>query len=437
MDPAARVSIFSTFIAHPFILSITMLNPFAVSILLVGASTAYAAQSSGCGQTLSKGLSKGRTGRSNALTFNTSSGTERSYLLHIPDSYDPNSPTGLIWSYHGRGKDSEHQEKISKFSDSASTPGYIVVYPQGTDKKAGKGKSRFARQQDTDDDDEYGEDEDDYDEDEGEGDLETSSNSGTSSSKKGAWQGDPDVKTDDVKFTLELLDNITKTFCIDEDKVYASGISNGGGFVANVLACDTTAAAKFAAFASASGAYYQNGVDKCAPRDVPITCNNNGAITPLIITHGELDKTIPFKGGDRRGSCLPNVGHFAKAVAERDRLNSTENGSEVDNSKVIRYYWGQDESLGLVQYYYIPDMGHKWPQGDKKTVVSATKIFMEFFTNWTLTTREAVTKTLPLTAPSGTSSTSATSTSKAAAQLEAPCQTLGLVVAIFGALYFI
>jgi poly(3-hydroxybutyrate) depolymerase len=407
--------------------------PLAIStILLARAGTTYASKSTGCGQSLSKNLSKGQTGDSNALTFNTSDGSERSYLLHIPDSYDVNTPTGLIWSYHGRGKNSEHQEKISGFSKKASSPGYIVVYPQGTSKKAGK--SRTLRRQATDDDDDDEEEEDDGDEygdNEGDGSIETSSSGGKSSSKKGAWQGDPDVQTDDVKFTLELLDNITKSFCIDEDKVYASGISNGGGFVANVLACDSTASTKFAAFASASGAYYQNGLkDKCDPKTVPITCNNNGAKTPLIVTGGGKDKTIPNGGGERRKSCLPSVEHFVTAVAQRDGLGTTNVQSKVNSSDVVHYTFGQDTGLGMVQYYYVPKMGHTWPTGGSETQVSATKVFMEFFANWTLTTRDAAAKSLP------TSYSSASS--KAAGQLQVTsCHMLGLVVAVFGALYLV
>jgi poly(3-hydroxybutyrate) depolymerase len=290
-----------------------------------------------------------------------------------------------------------------------------VIYPQGTSENAGK--SRTLRRQATDDDEE----EETADGDEYGADVGTSSSSGKSSSKKGAWQGDPNVQTDDVHFTLELLNNITKTFCIDEDKIYASGISNGGGFVANVLACDSMASTKFAAFASASGAYYQNGLkDKCDPKNVPITCNNNGARTPLIVTGG----------GERRNSCLPSVEHFVTAVAQRDGLGTTNVQSKVNSSDVVHYTFGQDAGLGMVQYYYIPKMGHTWPTGGNGTQISSTKVFMEFFANWTLTARDEAAKSLP------TSNSSASS--MAAGQLQVTsCHMLGLVAAVFGALYLV
>ena len=416
-----------------------MYTSLAWTILLAG--TAHAASSTGCGQLLSKNLTKGQKGQSNSLTFKTSDGTERSYLLHIPDAYDPDTATGLIWSYHGRGKNSEHQEKITRFSKSGSTPDYIVVYPQGTSKNASKSKNS-RRQQDEDEEedyedeeedngDEYDDDDDDDDDDnKGEqGDVDPSSNGGKNK-QKGAWQGDPSVQTDDVKFTLELLDNITKSFCIDEDRVYASGISNGGGFVANILACDATASTKFAAFASASGAYYQNGLkEKCDAKKVPITCNNNGAKTPLIATAGGKDKIIPYDGGARRKSCLPSVEHFMIAAAQRNGLAEKSSQTKVNNTEVVQYSYGKYSGLGMAQYYYIPDMGHKWPTGDNKTHVSATKIFMDFFNEWNLTARAAAASSLPSADPTS---------SMAAGQLRIPAfKILAAGVAVAGAVYLV
>lgn len=401
-----------------------------LSALLIGASTTYASRSSGCGHTLSKDLSKGQRSGSSALSFETSDGTQRNYLLYIPDGYDVNTPAGLIWSYHGRGKSAEHQEKITKFSKASYNADHIVVYPQGTPKNARK--SGNSRRQDGDDEDDNEDDEDEeYGDDEGndggDSDVGTSSSgSDQSTSAKGVWQGDPTVQTDDVKFTMELLDNITKSFCIDEDQVYASGISNGGGFVANILACDATASTKFAAFASASGAYYQGGVKKsdCEPEKVAITCNNNGARTPLIVTAGGKDKVIPNGGGERRKSCLPSVEHFTTAVAQRDGLDAKSSQSKVNGSDVVHYVYGKDASLGMVQYYYIPGMGHKWPSGGSTTHVSATEVFMDFFADWNLTAR---------TAAASSASSSSSTTSGAVPQMHAPAfQVLGFLLVYFG-----
>lgn len=369
--------------------------------LLASIGSSNAAKSSGCGQPIPKGLTKGKTGKSNDLTFGTSDSATRRYLLHIPEAYDISTPTGLIWSFAGRGKKAEHQEKITKLSDSALNPGYIVIYPQAetnsthdTPKKglSPKPHKRQSTRGDGEDRDEYDEDEDDdwqWDDDDSDDDR----SAGRNSKDQGQWQGDPTSHVNDVKFTLELLEAIEKSFCIDDQRIYASGLSNGGGFVANILACDPTASKKFAAFAAASGAYYQNDVKgECDADNVQLTCNNGGAKVPLVVTHGGKDNVIKYEGGKRRKSCLPSIPHFVTAWAERDGLGATNVTSQVANTDVIHYSFGEGASAGMVQSYLVPEMGHRWPM-EKKAKISATNIFLEFFAQWNMTARETAAAT--------------------------------------------
>ena len=389
------------------------MRSLAVAVLLASAGYCHAASSKGCGQKLPDSIT---TNKSNNLTIKTSDGLERSYLLHLPSNYDYKKPHGLIWSYHGRGKNATHQEDITGLSKSSSNPDHIVVYPQGVSagsKKSSKLRARQDSDDDNDDDDEEDEDED--------------------GSKKGqaSWQGDPDSTTDDVKFTLELLESISKSYCVEEDKVYASGMSNGGGFVANILACDENATKKFAAFASASGAYYQNGArGKCRPESVAIQCDNKGAKVALITTAGGDDKTIPFMGGSRRKHCLPSDPHFVTTWAERNGLPSTNETSNFDNTNVEHYSFGEGEAAGMVQSYYIPDMGHQWPTGNAKTHVSATKVFMEFFADWNMTRKNSIGSSLPASTYNGTSA----DTSAATLLSVSNYQGLGLLMASLGSM---
>jgi poly(3-hydroxybutyrate) depolymerase len=367
--------------------------------LLASIGSSDAAKSSGCGQPVPKGLSRGEAGKSNDLTFGTSDSSTRRYLLHIPETYDVNIPTGLIWSFAGRGKDAEHQEKITKLSDSALNPGYIVIYPQAetnntldTQKKGLETKTLQTRSTKEAEEYEYDEDDDwQWDEEDDEDDR----TAGKNSKGQGQWQGDPASHVDDVKFTLELLEAIEKSFCIDDQRTYASGLSNGGGFVANVLACDPIASTKFAAFAAASGAYYQNGVKgHCDADNVRLTCANNGAKVPLIVTHGGSDKVIKYEGGKRRRSCLPSVHHFVTSWAERDGLGATNVTSQVPNTDAVHFSFGEGASTGMVQSYYVPGMGHTWPMEKGKATISATKIFLEFFAEWNMTARETAAATI-------------------------------------------
>ena len=58
-------------------------------------------------------------------------GSTRTYRIHLPRSYDPNTPAPLVISYHGHGQDMVPQETLSQFSNDAINPNMIAVYPQG------------------------------------------------------------------------------------------------------------------------------------------------------------------------------------------------------------------------------------------------------------------------------------------------------------------
>lgn len=403
-----------------------------LSALLTAVNTGHAAKSPGCGQPLPKGIKKGEAGKSNDMTFGTSDSSTRRYLLHVPENYDVHTPTGLIWSFAGRGKTAERQENITKLSDPDFNENYIVVYPQAetnstSDSQDESDSAKKLRRQSSGDEDEDEDDDWQWDEDDDQDDR----SSGKNSKGQGQWQGDPTSHVNDVQFTLELLDSIEKAFCIDDEKVYASGLSNGGGFVANILACDATASKKFAAFAAASGAYYQNDVKgKCHADTVALTCNNNGTKVPIIVTHGGQDKVIKYEGGKRRNSCLPSVPHFITAWAERDGLGSTNTTSKAENTDVVHYSFGEGASAGMVQAYYVPDLGHKWPMDEKKTPISATKIFMDFFADWNMTARDAAAATTGDSKPSGTSSGGTSSGTSSSAASCGPLFSSWLVVSM-------
>ena len=69
-------------------------------------------------------------GVSKNFQVSTNGGT-RTYRIHLPRSYDPNTPAPLVISYHGHGQDMVPQETLSQFSNDAINPEMIAVYPQG------------------------------------------------------------------------------------------------------------------------------------------------------------------------------------------------------------------------------------------------------------------------------------------------------------------
>ena len=61
-----------------------------------------------------------------------SSGERRSYLLYVPRTYDPSTPTPLVISLHGYSEWPAHQMQMTHWNDLAGQYGFIVVYPSGT-----------------------------------------------------------------------------------------------------------------------------------------------------------------------------------------------------------------------------------------------------------------------------------------------------------------
>ena len=112
-----------------------------------------------------------------------SSGEKREYLLYVPRSYDRARPTPLVISMHGAGLWGASQRDISRWNDLADAKGFIVVYPSGV---GGKGVR--------------------------------------------IWRAEPgEDLAKDVKFISELIDTISAHYSVDSTRIYANGLSNGGG----------------------------------------------------------------------------------------------------------------------------------------------------------------------------------------------------------------
>ncbi|KAI4945884.1 hypothetical protein J4E91_007798 [Alternaria rosae] len=313
------------------------------------AATATAASSSntaadcGCGKPLPKGV---ELDKSVDLTLDSESGVSpRKYRLHIPPSYDDNKPVPLILSFHGRGKTAKYQEALSQFSNASYGFEGIVAYPEGVPNSKGTQQ----------------------------------------------YEGDPDSppSISDVKFTLELLDHLQSTYCIDPTRIYATGKSNGGGFTGGVLACDADASSRIAAFAPVSGAFYLDADQQ------PLPCNPSRQV-PIMEFHGLEDATIPYAGGiNTRGNAnSSDVVTWVRDWVERDDLDVNANKTTSlckGSKKVTRYSWDD-----VVVHYKYENLGHDWPSsfangdtGDDEGVLTckeaeATRIILEWFGGLTL-----------------------------------------------------
>jgi polyhydroxybutyrate depolymerase len=89
---------------------------------------------------------------------------------------------------------------------------------------------------------------------------------------------------DDVAFTRAMVEDIREMACIDPSRIYATGVSMGGG-MAHHLACQ--ASDLFAAVAPFSFDLIEETVEYCTPIR-PIT---------VVTFRGTLDPLVPYEGG--------------------------------------------------------------------------------------------------------------------------------------------
>lgn len=328
------------------------------------ASATYDASSTqrGCGFLLPEGVEPGVS--VNLTLENSASGVaQRRYRLHLPPSYtwyDNHEHYPVILSFHGRTQDAKYQEELSQLSNATYGFDGIAVYPEGlavclTTIRKWKNDLIYIYQ-----------------------------------NSKGSqqWQGDPEAPSsiNDVVFTLELLDLLESTYCIDRSRIYATGKSNGGGFT-GLLACDPDATARIAAFAPVSGAFYldeNQQLPACNPSRIPI---------PFMELHGFKDTTIPYSGGanNRETADTTSIVSYIDAWAERDGFGVDANQTSAlcsGSQKVTRYSWND-----TVVHYNYTNVYHDWmssfPNGDTAKALTckeaeATSLVLDWFNKWSL-----------------------------------------------------
>jgi polyhydroxybutyrate depolymerase len=163
----------------------------------------------------------------------------RSYVLHVPSTYDGSRPVPLVLDFHFLASSGSRERAMSPYPEQTDPEGVVVAFPNGLSGPAGT-----------------------------------------------AWNVGPCcvANVDDVAFAKALVARIRTTACIDPERVYAVGGSLGGG-MAYYLACH--AADTFAAVASAAFDLLEEDVDDCTP-PVPVT---------VISFRGTADSIIPYGGG--------------------------------------------------------------------------------------------------------------------------------------------
>ena len=275
----------------------------------------------------------------------------RWYLLDVPSSNTAGHPQPLVLDLHGYLEGATLHAGVSGFSALGQFAGFVTVTPQG--------------------------------------------------------QGDPvhwdtTLTSPDITYVDELLDHVEQVACIDRNREYVTGFSNGA-FLTSVLAC--TDSDRFAAVAPVSGM-----------RDVP-GCQPTRPV-PIITFHGTKDTFVVYEGGVGEGAKkLPAVDSKSsgKTMGDEDQQSATDilPGDIDDTVPEILQAWSkrngcegkiterkvsadadllqeQCPSGQEAELYRVTGGGHAWPgsvvgagldgvTGHTTTSIDATKLIWAFF----------------------------------------------------------
>lgn len=226
-------------------------------------------------------------------------GDERSYLLHVPPAYDGRTRLPVIMLFHGFGGDARDVLHSTRMDELADKENALIVAPQG---------------------------------------------SGIISS----WDfgSDSDQPGTDVAFAHDLLDDVKEAACVDADRVFAAGFSNGSA-LALALACEDSS--DFAAFAGVAAPFYAKRCQSAPPRSI-------------IYFHGAADVVVPYSGSKTIIGRLPGVIEAMTTWAMHDECRRPAQTSTV-SKHVELYRWTRCAGSHDISAYVVASGGHAWPGG--------------------------------------------------------------------------
>jgi polyhydroxybutyrate depolymerase len=266
---------------------------------------------------------------------------KRTYLVHIPKSYDGSKPYPIVLSFHGGGSNAEQMMRFCGLNDKADQAGFIVVYPSGT----GQLEKPFL-----------------------------------------TWNGGNccgyamQNKVDDVAFIKALLIDLEKVVQVDGKRIYSTGMSNGG-ILSYLLASELSD--RIAAIAPVGGPM---GTAECKPKR-PV---------PVIHFHGDDDQFAPFKGGRGKKSIAQtdffSVDHSINAWIKANGCKAEPIIEKIpdnarDGTTIVKKTYAGGKNGAEVVLVIVEGAGHTWPGreptlkylGKSTKNISANDWMWEFF----------------------------------------------------------
>jgi polyhydroxybutyrate depolymerase len=246
---------------------------------------------------------------------------DRQVIVRLPVAAGPH-PLPVVFNLHGSAADASSHEAFLDLSAPAVQRGYVVLTPEGMPPAEGQLQ---------------------------------------------VWELFPGIYPDDPGYLASLVDWIGEVMCVDLDRIYATGFSNGSTMT-NVLACHT--GGRFRA------------IGAVAAHRFPIICPS-GAVSVLGI-HGTADQIVPYLGGPllrRPEIWMPPVEETFDQWAQVGGCDLAPR-YEVVVADVVRRTWNGCADGVQVVLYSIGGGGHSWPRVDDPLdpgKIDATTLILDFF----------------------------------------------------------
>ena len=231
-------------------------------------------------------------------------GDTRRYILDVPAGPASTARPVLV-SFHGIGGTPGPLREVTELGDKGRDRGFIVVHPKGEmvwlKGRAGPG-----------------------------------------------WEIRAEGNQDVALFSA-IVDQLDGLYCIDRERVYAAGFSNGA-HLAHVIGCQLPGTV--AAIGAVGGGLNEMS-EKCGPAR-PV---------PAAIFHGDSDSIV-------------GVHEAREAHLFWTERNGCTGEEKVES--ICTLHTGCEKDPGVL-YCELPDFGHTWPGGFPGDPIDATDLLLDFF----------------------------------------------------------
>ena len=271
---------------------------------------------------------------------------QRTYLVHLPAGFDGSEDLPLVIAMHGGFGSANNLQNQSQLSVKSDEENFIVVYPEGVQG--------------------------------GVFDIRTW-NAGWCCGHASA------TNIDDVGFINTLLDTLIMNYPIDINRIYATGMSNGG-FMSYRLACELSD--RIAAIAPVAASMTM------------LECNPDRAV-PVMDFHSYLDFNVPYQGGVGSGPSTHYSPPIDSILSVWSQFNDCMVVSDTitNNTQFMHVVWSDCDCNYQIEQYVTQDGGHSWPGGQATPLgdptsnfINATDLMWDFLSKYSLDCIDTSTK---------------------------------------------